>query len=110
MPKDDATLSAASVGSVSVEKRRNKMDEWRWIPVTEQLPEFGDVIVVFKRLKYGPFCGAGVYRRNLNGIPYADIIGDGRECTFTHWQPFPSPPAPVEKRPVNPTEPPADDK
>ena len=72
MPQDDATLSAASAGSLA------------WISVTERLPPDGVLVLSYgKRADYG-------FRRDGQWVDtlYGGVLANGP----THWMPLPAPP------------------
>lgn len=74
------------------------MEEMKWIPVTERLPEDDEIILIF--CKIGKmFVG---YRKQLYGGRYVWRILTARDSTkeitqiVTHWMNLPEPPKEVE--------------
>jgi len=63
------------------------LEEDRWIPVGERLPEAGESVLTIVR--YGDRARITVNERSAI-LPGADWLGDGGGWVTTHWQPLPA--------------------
>lgn len=74
-------------------------EQTRWIPVTERLPEDGDVVLCwYEYFRFGEYnrmyrtYGIGYY---INGMWGGDV-SNGRNIKVLAWMPLPAPPEEVE--------------
>lgn len=74
-------------------------EQTRWIPVTERLPEDGDVVLCwYEYFRFGEYnrmyrtYGIGYY---INGMWGGDV-SNGRNTKVLAWMPLPAPPEEVE--------------
>ena len=74
-------------------------EQTRWIPVTERLPEDGDVVLCwYEYFRFGEYnrmyrtYGIGYY---INGMWGGDV-SNGRNTKVLAWMPLPEPPEEVE--------------
>jgi hypothetical protein len=88
MPKDDATLSAASAGSVSlgfsVMSNDNKAG---WIPVTERLPMDGEMVLCYGWNRGVEEAFRSKYWDGWVGPDKKNLVTHA----YTHWMPLPAP-------------------
>ena len=67
----------------------NAVEQPRWIPVTERLPEDGERVLVFG----GVTMYVAYYGRNrYGGESWHKLNSKSHYCSPTHWMPLPEPP------------------
>ncbi|WP_423221732.1 DUF551 domain-containing protein [Klebsiella grimontii] len=65
----------------------------RWIPVSERMPEVGDVVLIAMGL--GGCVNVGEMERSGANYRYFTSVVSGRELPATHWMPLPAAPQEV---------------
>ncbi|MEA4725383.1 DUF551 domain-containing protein [Klebsiella pneumoniae] len=68
-------------------------DEWpqRWIPVSEQMPEVGDIVLT----AMGGVVNVGETECSAANCRFFTSVISGRELPATHWMPLPAAPQEV---------------